>query len=215
MPRVQAPFHRRVLAKLGLARDVDPLSGLPVGPLRLSEAIAAGRATMGRHSYGAPVLNYGPGDTAKVHIGAFCSIADGVEFIAGGNHRPDWVSTFPFRVAWNLPGAHTDGHPRPERDIEVGNDVWLGAGALILPGVQIGHGAVVGARAVVARDVRPYSIVVGSPAREVRRRFDDERVEALLRACWWDWSDEEIRRNVDLLTAPDVDALLQSGAGAP
>ncbi len=209
VPRIQAPFHRRVLAKLGVARDVDPLNGLPVGPLSLAEAVRAGRASVGRHTYGKPTINFGPGDTAKVHIGAFCSIADGVEFIPGGNHRPEWVSTYPFRVAWNLPGAHTDGHPRPEEDIVVGNDVWLGFGALILQGVNIGHGAVVAARALVTKDVRPYAIVGGSPAREIRRRFDDDKVEALLAASWWDWPDEEVRANVELLSSPDVGGFLE------
>lgn len=186
----------------------DPLTGDLFGALDAQTAIACGRATLGRHTYGAFTVRAGPGERGRVHIGAYCSIAEQVEFAVGGNHRVDWVSTYPFRVRFGLPGSLTDGHPRTERDIEVGNDVWIGAQALILAGVHIGDGAVVGARAVVTKDVRPYAIVAGVPARERRRRFSDEQVQALLDARWWEWPEETIRSNIDLLCSPDVHALI-------
>jgi chloramphenicol O-acetyltransferase type B len=198
--------------EIGNAGATDPTTGELFGALTAEEAIAAGRATVGRYSYGSFQVNAGRGDRARVRIGSFCSIARGVEFVAGGNHRPDWISTYPFRVMWDLPGAFTDGHPRPELDIEVGNDVWIGAQALILPGAKIGDGAVVAARAVVTGEVRPYAIVGGAPARELRRRFDDEQIEALLELRWWEWPEEKLRASVDLLCSPDIEGLLARGA---
>ena len=198
----------RVKLRLGYqGRHVD-LHGDLVGMLTDREAIASGRATVGPHSYGSFTVLVGAGDRARVHIGSYCSIGVGATFGVGGNHRTDWVTTYPLRTAWGLPGANTDGHPRPERDIVVGSDVWIGSDALILPGVSVGDGAVIGARAVVARDVRPYAIVVGSPATEVRRRFDDATVERLLAARWWTWADDRVRAHVDLLCSGDVEGLL-------
>ena len=155
-------------------------------------------------------MHVGRGETARLHIGAYCSIAAGVQFLVGGNHRTDWVSTYPFRVLFGLPGAWQDGHPRPERDIEIGNDVWIGTEAMILPGTRIGDGAVVGARAVVSGEVRPYAIVAGVPAKEIRRRFADEQVEALLAVRWWDWPEERILASVGLLSNGDVEGFLRS-----
>jgi acetyltransferase-like isoleucine patch superfamily enzyme len=198
----------RVRALVGLDRGRDPRTGRLTGALTGREAVGAGWATVGAHTYGPFTVHAGPGDRARLSIGAYTSIAAGVEFALGGNHRADWVSTYPFRVAFGLAGAHDDGHPRPERDIFVGSDVWLGYSALVLPGARIGDGAVVGARTVVAKDVRPYAIVVGSPAREVRRRFDDDQVEALLRIRWWDWSDDVVRDRVGQLSSGDVDGFI-------
>jgi acetyltransferase-like isoleucine patch superfamily enzyme len=203
---------RRAMARtreaIGRAGAVDPMTGELFGALSPQEAVACGRASIGPHTYGEFRINFGRGERARVDIGDYCSIAYGVKFVVGGNHRPDWVSTFPFRVLWGMPGAWTDGHPRPEADIAVGNDVWIGSEALILPGIKIGDGAVIATRAVVTRDVRPYSIVAGVPAREVRRRFSDDQVDGLLRMRWWDWPEERIKAHVDLLSSPDVDALL-------
>lgn len=171
----------------------------------------AGRAflTMGAHSYGLPrVLAYA-GNDARARVGAFCSIGADVEFLLGGYHHPEWVSTFPFRIMLQLPGAFEDGQPTTRGDVVVENDVWIGRGAKILSGVTVANGAVVGAFAVVTRDVRPYAIVVGNPARELRRRFDDERVDALLASRWWEWPLERIVEYVPLLCSPDVDAFLE------
>ena len=153
--------------------------------------MAAGRLTWGRHSYGSPTVTVYPCVASNAHVGAFCSVAGGVELLLGGNHRPDWVSTYPFRVLWELPDAWIDGHPRPESDIVIGNDVWIGADALILPGTTVGDGAVIGARAVVSGVVAPYAVVAGNPATERRRRFSAEQITALLDLRWWDWPDEE------------------------
>lgn len=172
------------------------------------ENIASGVLTMGRHSYGRPHVRRFAGDTAVVHIGAFVSIAEDVEFIPGGIHRMDWVSTFPFRFFFELPGLFKDGQPASE-DIVVGNDVWIATGARILSGVTIGDGAVIGAGALVSRDVRPYAFVAGNPATEIRRRFTDSEVETLQAIAWWDWEIETILECADLLGSADVDGLIR------
>jgi len=168
---------------------------------------------MGRHSYGDPWVQVHRGDTGRVDVGAFCSIAAGVEFVLGGNHRVDWVSTYPFRIRWDLPGAFTDGHPSSKGNIVVGNDMWLGRRATILSGVTSGDDAVVAASSLVTKDVRPYAIVGGNPAIEIRRRFEDDVVDALQRIRWWTWQDEAIRALVRLLCSGDVDAFLAAAEG--
>jgi acetyltransferase-like isoleucine patch superfamily enzyme len=197
---------------IGEAGATDPLTGELFGALKLSEAVAGGRATVGPHTYGECTVHVGRGERARLRIGDYCSIAEGVEFLLGGNHRVDWVSTYPFRVLWGMPGALTDGHPREEQDVEIGNDVWIGTQALIFPGVKVGDGAVIAARALVTNDVRPYAVVGGTPARELRRRFSDEQIEALLALRWWSRPEEWVRSHVELLNSPDVDALLAAGA---
>lgn len=166
--------------------------------------------SMGPYSYGQPlrVRRSGP-DPSWVRIGNFCSIAYGVVFMEGGNHRTEWVSTFPFRAVLGLPEAYLDGHPYDKGDVIVGHDVWIGREARISSGVTIGHGAVVAGYSVVTKDVRPYSIVAGSPAREKRRRFTDEQVHALLEIAWWDWPDEQIRKYVPALNGATVDDFIE------
>jgi acetyltransferase-like isoleucine patch superfamily enzyme len=167
------------------------------------------RLTLGRCSYGEPRVATFPGDTAHVRIGAFCSIGPDVILMDGGDHRVDWVSTFPFRAALALPGAYEDGHPCSRGDIEIGNDVWIGRGARVRSGVSVGDGAVIGAYSVVTRDVRPYAIVAGVPAREVRRRFGDAQVAALAQIAWWDWPMDEVLRCVPQLCSENVDEFIR------
>jgi acetyltransferase-like isoleucine patch superfamily enzyme len=173
---------------------------------------AGGLLTVGRYTYGVPtVLVFGP-NPPRLDIGAFCSISDGVEIMLNGNHRVDWSSTYPFRHQFGMPGRFADGHPASRGPVAVGNDVWLARDALVLSGVTIGDGAVVGARAVVTRDVAPYSIVAGNPARHVRVRFNEDVIGALMRLKWWDWPDEKIRANVAALCDANVEAFLKTHA---
>jgi acetyltransferase-like isoleucine patch superfamily enzyme len=187
------------------------VTGGVVGTLTAREAVDAGLAQIGPHTYGGFHVRLGPGDRARVVIGDYCSIAGGVQFSPGGNHRTDWVSTFPFRIQFGMDGAWRDGHPVPAQDIHVGNDVWIGSEVLIMGGVTIGDGAVIAARAVVTGDVAPYAIVGGIPARLIRRRFSDEQVASLLALRWWTWPEEQVRAHVDLLCAPDIDAFIAAG----
>lgn len=167
--------------------------------------IESGQLSMGRYSYGMPEVLRFPGEEARVVIGSFCSIADKVRIFVGGNHRTDWVSTFPFRIVFGLPGQYSDGCPSSKGDVVIGHDVWIGSGASLLSGVSVGNGAVVGASSVVACDVPPYAIVVGNPARVVRRRFSDEQVANLELIAWWNWPIERILDSVAMLCGPDVD----------
>jgi len=153
--------------------------------------------------------SYGPleisswGEGAKLSIGAYCSFAEGVKVLLGGEHRSDWLTTYPFNVLWDE-GQDNAGHPRSKGDVTIGHDVWIGTDALILSGVTIGTGAIVGARAVVAKDVPPYAIVVGNPARMLRKRFDDETIAKLLQIAWWDWSRDKIVQALPLLQSDQM-----------
>ncbi|HET6515296.1 MAG TPA: CatB-related O-acetyltransferase [Thermodesulfovibrionales bacterium] len=161
---------------------------------------------IGKGTYGDPqILTWNEG--AALKIGAFCSIAEGVKIFLGGEHRIDWVTTYPFSVVWEK-GRHIAGHPRTRGDVVIGNDVWIGSEAVILSGVTIGDGAVIGTRSVVRRDVAPYAIVVGNPARLVMKRFDDATIHQLLELKWWNWPDEEIADMLPFLLSSDVDAFL-------
>ncbi|WP_019998349.1 CatB-related O-acetyltransferase [Aureimonas ureilytica] len=146
-----------------------------------------------------------------LRIGRFCAIATGARFVMNGaNHALSGFSTFPFNIfgeGWEEGfdiGTITAGL---RGDTVIGNDVWIGAEAVILPGVTIGDGAVIGAFSVVARDVAPYAIVAGNPAVERRRRFAPETIERLLRVAWWNWPIERITRNLAAIRGADIDAL--------
>lgn len=145
----------------------------------------------------------------KLQIGKFCAIASGVTFLMnGGNHLVDAISTFPFSIFGSGWENAMEGKNWPSKgNTVVGNDVWIGYNSVITPGIRIGNGAVIGACSVVTKDVEPYSIVGGNPARELRRRFSDEHIRVLLEARWWDWPPEKITRNLSILTGNDPDAL--------
>lgn len=143
----------------------------------------------------------------KLIIGKFCQIAAGVEFVMNGaNHQMNAVSTFPFYTleGWDMQPPATADMPL-KGDTVIGNDVWIGQNAVILPGVHIGDGAVIGANSVVGSDVTPYTIVVGDPAKAIRKRFDDEMIELLEKFSWWDKSIEEINALIPMLTCSDTE----------
>ena len=175
---------------------------------RAQQHLADGTLVMGNMSYYAPNVVKYQGDTGRVIIGNFASIAPDADFYVGGLHRTEWVSQYGLRTMLDLPGAHEDGFTHGRGDIVVGSDTWVTNGCTVMSGVTIGDGAVVGTKAVVAKDVRPYAIVVGNPALEIGRRFSDEQVEALLRIRWWDWPTELVKERVDALSSPDVDAFI-------
>jgi len=132
----------------------------------------------------------------KLKIGKFCQIATGVKFIMNGaNHAMGGISTYPF----NFIGASVHHFIGNKGDTIVENDVWIGYNATLLPGIKVGSGAIIGAGAVVTKDVEPYAIVAGNPARVIRMRFCAEKVQELLEMAWWDWEIEKIRENSDFL----------------
>lgn len=171
------------------------------------------RISVGRYTYGSPLLKVWA-EEERIRIGAFCSISDGVVILGGGEHRLDWVTTYPLRIALNSLGAGRDGHPHTKGSTVIGNDVWIGHAALILSGVSIGDGACIGAGAVVSRDVPPYAVVAGNPARTVRIRYDDSTVARLQAIGWWNWPIERIRAFESMLCSSDIEAFI-AAATAP
>lgn len=142
----------------------------------------------------------------KLIIGKFCQIASGVTFIMNGaNHLQDSVSTFPFAIFGEDWKDAMEGKSYPTKgDTEIGNDVWIGFDATIMPGVKIGDGAIIGSKSVVTKDVEPYSIVGGNPAKLIRKRFSEEKIAELMEMQWWDWSVDEITANLDKLTGNEI-----------
>ncbi|MGF1725721.1 CatB-related O-acetyltransferase [Photobacterium nomapromontoriensis] len=149
------------------------------------------------------------GQVDQLIIGKFCSIASGATFMLAGNqgHRHDWVSSFPFDVS-KFGNKVKSGFERAG-DTVIGHDVWIGSECVIMPGVTIGDGAVIGARAVVTKDIAPYSVVVGNPGQVVKTRFAGKHIAMLLEMKWWDWSMERLQRNMDVMCSSDIDALYQ------
>lgn len=147
----------------------------------------------------------------KLIIGKFCMIASGVEFIMNGaNHLSNAISSYPFAVFGKGWENAMDGKDYPHKgDTVIGNDVWIGYKATVMPGVSIGDGAIIASKAVVTRNVPPYAIVGGNPATVLRYRFSPSEIERLLEIKWWDWPAGKISRGVHLLTSNDLHALEQ------
>jgi acetyltransferase-like isoleucine patch superfamily enzyme len=163
--------------------------------------------SIGVGSYGLPIVHDWK-EGATLGIGAYTSIAEQVEIFLGGHHRTEWVTTYPF-PAMIEEAAGVSGYAFSRGDVVIGNDVWLCTGAVILSGVTVGDGAVVAAGAVVSRDVAPYSVVAGNPARHIRWRFSESVREELLDARWWQWPEDEVRRISTLLCSERIDAFLE------
>ncbi|MHA6333011.1 CatB-related O-acetyltransferase [Qipengyuania sp. CAU 1752] len=161
---------------------------------------------IGRGSYGElEIIDFGDG--TGFSMGAYCSVASGCKVLLGGGHRTEWVSTYPF-TALERSLAHIPGHPVSRGDVRIGNDVWLASDVTVTSGVTIGDGAVVMAGAVVTRDVAPYAIVGGMPARETGKRFDDETIARLLAIAWWNWPHERIVAAGSYMMSDDVGQFL-------
>ena len=151
-------------------------------------------------------------DLDRLIIGKFCSIATGVQFMMGGTqgHDYSWIASYPLdRFDPDFTG-YTKTPPKawkPKGDTIIGNDVWIGAEALIMPGLKIADGAVIGARATVTKDVGPYEIWAGNPARLIKKRFSDSDIQSLLEIKWWNWQEQKIRENLNVLRSGDVSTL--------
>jgi acetyltransferase-like isoleucine patch superfamily enzyme len=174
---------------------------------KVQDYVKKGVIIAGEHTYGLSHLEidyYEPEVKTKLIIGKYCSIARNVRIVAGGIHPVDWVSTYPFRAKFDLPGKFEDGIPASKGNIVIGNDVWLGAKVTILSGVTIGDGAVIGAGSLVNKDVPPYAIVGGLPAKLIRYRFSDEVIKSLLDIKWWDWDKQKVIDNVALLSSDSI-----------
>ncbi len=153
------------------------------------------------------VSHFYPWSRDRLIIGKFCQIASGVEFVMNGaNHQMNAVTTFPFYTldGWDMEPPAVSDMPL-KGDTVIGNDVWIGQNAVILPGVRISDGAIIGANSVIGSDVDPYTIVAGNPAKPIRKRFDDEMIALLLEFRWWDKDIAEINSLIPLLTNSDIE----------
>lgn len=157
------------------------------------------------------VLYHYPVNHDKLIIGKFCSIACGAKFIfTSANHTLSSLSTYPFPIffeEWGLDKKNITNAWDNKGDIVIGNDVWIGYEAVILSGVTIGDGAIIGARAVVTKDVPPYTIVGGVPAKPIRKRFSEEMIASLLEIKWWNWSKERIAENINAIQTGNIEKL--------
>jgi len=164
----------------------------------------------GKHTYGyCPNLHFQ--DDRKLIVGNFCSIANNVHIYLGGNHRTDWVTTYPFGHIYQdiFNSFDGKGHPSTKGDVIIGNDVWIGDNVTIMSGVTIGDGAVIANNSHVVKNVEPYSIVGGNPAKLIKYRFKKEQIEKLLLIQWWNWDDEKINRFVPLLCNDNIDEFIK------
>lgn len=159
------------------------------------------------------VLYQYPVNKDKLVIGKFCSVASGVKFLFNAaNHAMKSLSTYPFPLFWDEWGLDpfrvTEAWDN-KGDIIIGNDVWIGYEAVILAGVHIGDGAVIGARAVVTKDVAPYSVVGGVPAKEIRKRFSPDVISKLLEIKWWDWPEEKLKSRLEAVRRGEMEGLIK------
>ena len=159
------------------------------------------------------VLYHYPINDDKLQIGKFCSIACGAKFLFNSaNHTLSSLSTYPFPLffeEWGLEKKDVTNAWDNKGDIVIGNDVWIGYEAVVLAGVTIGDGAIIGTRAVVTKNVPPYTIVGGVPAKPIKKRFSEETISALLEIQWWNWSEERIARNIGAIQCGNIEQLKQ------
>ena len=196
---VRLPLSRRLTVKLARLRGVEP------PPVYTRDVLT--EYPVGVGTYGVPRIHNYP-KNAGLSIGAYCSIAAEVEIFLGGEHNTDWVTTFPMDAMW--PDQAHAGHPKTRGDVRIGNDVWIGRGATIMSGVTVGDGAVIAAKALVVKDVAPYTIVGGNPAKPIRAPFAPEIVEQLRAIRWWDWPPERVRAAAPLLQSPDIAGFIRA-----
>ncbi len=165
---------------------------------------------IGDYTYGKPAVIFESNET-NLFIGKFCSFASGVTIFLGGNHRPDWISTYPFN---SIPNSdfeaynYIEGHPASKGNVVIGNDVWIGLNTTILSGISIGDGAIIGAESLVTKNVGPYEIWGGNPAKFIKKRFDDDTIQKLLEIKWWDWDIEKIKQNIPILMNINTEDLI-------
>lgn len=174
-------------------------------PFYTKEIFKDKKYIIGDYTYGNPRIFF-ENDESNLIIGKFCSISTDVIIFLGGNHRYDWITTYPFSALHNLfPDAQKiDGHPQTNGSVIIGNDVWIGHGVTIMSGVKISDGAVLAAHSVVTKDVGSYEIWGGNPAKLIKKRFNEKKIDAILSARWWDWPIEKIEKKMNILCSTNL-----------
>jgi acetyltransferase-like isoleucine patch superfamily enzyme len=165
---------------------------------------------IGKYTYGKPKVHWEGPLSGQLIIGNFCSIADHCNIYLGGNHRVDWVTTYPFGHISQSVFDKFDGqgHPSTKGDVTIGSDVWIGEHVTIMSGVTIGDGVVIANNSHVVKSAEPYSIIGGNPAKLIRKRFPDRQIEQLLDIKWWNWDDQKINELSPLLCNPDIEQFI-------
>lgn len=175
---------------------------------RFQSKYASQGIEIGDFTYGEPIIKREEGEKTRLKIGKFCSIADGVKILLGGNHRVDWNSTYPFNIFLSTYFSDITGHPATKGDVTIGNDVWIGSDVKIMSGVTIADGCVIAANAVVVQDIlEPYTVVAGVPAKVRKCRFGQDIVQKLNTMKWWDWDDPNLFKAIPLLQSNRIDEL--------
>jgi acetyltransferase-like isoleucine patch superfamily enzyme len=176
----------------------------------LEKLIKKGVVEYGEYTYGTPNIQFDKYSKSKIKIGKFCSIAENVTIFNGSNHNTDWISTYPFRIMFDMDKKFKDGHPATKGDVIIGNDVWIGQSVTIYSGVNIGDGAIIAGNSVVIKNVESYSIVGGSPAKFIKYRFTEKQIDHLKAIKWWYWDIKKIKNAVPLLCTPDIDEFINA-----
>ena len=169
--------------------------------------------SFGKYSYGAPNIMH-DNNGGKLTVGNFCSLALGTKIYLGGNHRTDWVTTYPFsNIHQHIFNKYNGGGLAGKtKNVTIGNDVWVGDNVTIMPGVIIGDGAVIACNSHVVKDVEPYAIVGGNPAKFIKYRFSKKQIEKLLEIKWWFWDDDKINNFTPLLCNTDIDEFIKAAS---
>ena len=167
--------------------------------------------TFGKYTYGSPLVKWENKD-ASLTVGNFCSIAGGVKIYLGGNHRSDRITTYPFGHLHKNVFSSVDGsgHPCTKGNVVIGHDVWIGDNVTIMSGVTVGSGAILANNSHIVKNVEPYSITGGNPAKLIKYRFTTEQIEELLRIQWWHWDDAKINKYAPLLCDTNIDAFIHA-----
>ena len=163
---------------------------------------------IGDFTYGHPIIIF-ENDDANLFIGKYCSIAEGVTIFLGGNHRQDWITTYPFNALpmYFLNSNKILGHPSTNGNVKIGNDVWIGKSVTIMSGISVDNGAIIAANAVVTKNIGPYEIWGGNPAKFIKKRFSDEDIRKLIELKWWEKHDDWILINMSNLQSSEINKL--------
>lgn len=199
---------KRVLRKI-LGKEKTKSNMVENDPLFFTRDIFSNCSfKIGAYTYGKPTILF-EDSGAELVIGKFCSIAHDVTIFLGGNHRADWITTYPFNVLTEFFPESEDikGHPSTKGAVIIGNDVWIGRSVTILSGVTIGHGAIIAAGSVVTKNIGDYEIWGGNPAKIIRKRFEEKEISQLLDLKWWDWNIEKIKKNTHILCSSNLSHL--------